>query len=265
MGTLTNSLKDAVRKLAYNTSVDQLKKRGVKKVNVLGIDRIVSLIEEAVHRSLRRKLLAVDRDEVADATKEEFLKLLRHNEDLVRSRDELKEQQELAQQESDELRLELQRGKQELDEKLEAAQVKARGQFEIENEELGHRIEEIFEGLHDGDSAESEAVRLRITDFLMTTLDGERKKAIRAMESARDRDVDLLERRITKLNESLEVTERNLLQAQVEGPAELDSGIASRYREVQGLDAQDAKFGRKQGLMADIFKANLLLQKGDDD
>src|SRR5690606_31230334 len=53
MANLKRSLKEAVRKLAYSTSVDQLKKRGVTKVNVLGIDRVVALIDEAVHRSLR--------------------------------------------------------------------------------------------------------------------------------------------------------------------------------------------------------------------
>ena len=37
MAELRSTLRDAVRKLAFNTSVDQLKKSGVKKVNVLGI------------------------------------------------------------------------------------------------------------------------------------------------------------------------------------------------------------------------------------
>ena len=52
-------------KLAYSTSVDQLKKRGVNKVNVLGVDRIAMLIQEAVKKSLRFRLLALDREEVA--------------------------------------------------------------------------------------------------------------------------------------------------------------------------------------------------------
>ena len=70
MASLKSSLKDAVRRLAFSTSVDQLKKRGVKNVNVVGLDRIVQLIEEAVHRSLKNRLLVGDRMAVADATKE---------------------------------------------------------------------------------------------------------------------------------------------------------------------------------------------------
>ena len=46
------TLKDAVRQMSFRTSLDKLKKKGVQNVNVLGIDRIISLIEAAVHRSL---------------------------------------------------------------------------------------------------------------------------------------------------------------------------------------------------------------------
>jgi hypothetical protein len=51
------TLKDAVRQMSFRTSVDKLKKKGVQNVNVLGIDRIISLIEAAVHRSLKSRLV----------------------------------------------------------------------------------------------------------------------------------------------------------------------------------------------------------------
>ena len=51
MGALSSTLKDAVRKLAYRTSVDQLKRRGFDKVSVMGMDRIAFLIQEAVDRT----------------------------------------------------------------------------------------------------------------------------------------------------------------------------------------------------------------------
>ena len=41
----------------------------------------------------------------------------------------------------------------------------------------------------------------------------------------------------------------------------MEAGIASVYREVQGLSDADNQFGKKKELMADIFAANLQLQK----
>jgi hypothetical protein len=80
------TLKDAVRQMSFRTSLDNLKKKGVQQVNVLGIDRIIALIEAAVHRSLKSRLVGVEREAVADATKAEFLRLLRSNEDLQREK-----------------------------------------------------------------------------------------------------------------------------------------------------------------------------------
>ena len=70
MGRIAETLKDAVKKLAYSTSLEQLKKRGIDRVNVLGVDRIAFLIHEAVSRSLRYKMLALEREELASATRD---------------------------------------------------------------------------------------------------------------------------------------------------------------------------------------------------
>ena len=41
----------------------------------------------------------------------------------------------------------------------------------------------------------------------------------------------------------------------------IDGGISSIYRDVQGVAADDAHQGKKKELMAEIFKANLKLQR----
>jgi len=41
----------------------------------------------------------------------------------------------------------------------------------------------------------------------------------------------------------------------------IDEGISSIYREVQGLDNADLQHTRKKELMAEIFAANLKLQR----
>ena len=44
---------------------------------------------------------------------------------------------------------------------------------------------------------------------------------------------------------------------------DVEGGISSVYREVQGLATGDAQVGKKKELMGEIFKANLKLQKKD--
>jgi len=71
------------------------------------------------------------------------------------------------------------------------------------------------------------------------------------------REIDVLERRIAKLTNSLGLTEQELQRLrQIKG---IDPGISSIYREVQGLDGGDPRAGKKRELMEHIFAANLEL------
>jgi hypothetical protein len=247
LASLKSSLKDAVRRLAFSTSVDQLKKRGVKNVNVVGLDRIVQLIEEAVHRSLKHRLLVGDRMAVADATKEEFLRLLRTNE-------ELQQHKARAEEEAESLRLELTRLRQDLAAKLAMAEASQRADY-VEQDQ---RISELI-GAAIADAGGGDALESRVLELVMHVVQSERRVSEAAQEAVRDRDVSLLQRRIEKLSSSLESTERQLRE--VSSRKEVDSGIASVYREVQGLSEEDNQFGKKKELMAGIFAANLQLQR----
>lgn len=251
MADLKRSLKEAVRKLAYSTSVDQLKKKGVNRVSVLGLDRIVQLIEEAVHRSLRHRLLSSEREAVVDATKEEFLRLLKSNE-------ELRAKQERAEEEANNLRLELQQLRQELDRRLDEATAEKRATYEGENAEIVAKLQTVFEGAA---GLSGEEMRDRVLAVVMDVVDAERKEVVAAQAAARDREIELLQRRINKLNESLVTTERRL--GEVSAMKDVDTGIASIYREVQGLQPSGGgDVEKKKELMAGIFAANLKMQKG---
>ena len=259
MAKLKRSLKDAVRKLAYNTSVDQLKKRGVRQVNVLGIDRVVSLIEAAVHRTLKHRLLASDREEIADATKEEFLRLLKSNEDLRRTRDELQARQEHMDEEASSLRLEIQGLQQELETRLLEAERDQHARYEGENAAIVERVKIIVGEMGSKAGFDQNLTQSRVLALVMELIDRERKTAVAAEEAARDREVDLLQRRISKLNGSLQTTEGRL--AQLANTKDVEMGIASIYREVQGLDGADRQLEKKRELMRSIFEANLRLQR----
>jgi hypothetical protein len=78
-------------------------------------------------------------------------------------------------------------------------------------------------------------------------------------ERAHRAEVELLERRIAKLMETLDATEREL-RALARRQTEPD-GIASIYREVQGIGEEDSRFKMKAALMEKILQANLELRE----
>lgn len=72
------------------------------------------------------------------------------------------------------------------------------------------------------------------------------------------RQIDNLERRISKLNDMLAKTEEDL--ARMAATKDIDTGVASVYRNVQGVSALDEAKALKKDLMQKIFEANLELK-----
>ena len=89
----------------------------------------------------------------------------------------------------------------------------------------------------------------------------ERQKAVQAQVAEHQKQIDLLERRIHKLTEMLGVTEEEL--GRVMALKGIDPGVASIFRTVQGLSVDDGQAAVKKAMMADIFKANLAIQRRD--
>ncbi|MBL8756269.1 MAG: hypothetical protein JNK15_23440 [Planctomycetes bacterium] len=261
MASFKDTLKDAVRQLSFKTSLDSLKKKGVQQVSVLGLDRIISLIEAAVHRSLKSRLVGIEREAVADATKAEFLRLLRSNEDLQRQKSEVEEARERAEDEIDTLRRELTQNNQALQLKLEQDALALATRYEGENAEIAKKVAAVVAGLAQTPGATATTVEQRLMELVMDVVSGERQSAEEARRALHDREVDNLQRRIKKLNDNLAATEQRLQQ--VAALKDVEGGISSVYREVQGLATGDAQVGKKKELMGEIFKANLKLQKKD--
>ena len=218
--------------------------------------RIALLIQEAVKKSLRFKLLALDTEEVASATKEEFLRLLKSNEALEKEHDELKSLKAQAEQQIDDLRLELNKQNDLLEEKLVSAEDENRARYDGEDLDIAERINVLITGLTE--SGKADEVPARVMELVMSIVHDERRQTIEAEEAVRDKEVVNLRRRIEKLNASLEQTESRL--SDVAALKHVDQGISSVFREVQGLDAEDREFEAKSNLMESIFEANLRLQ-----
>lgn len=71
--------------------------------------------------------------------------------------------------------------------------------------------------------------------------------------------IETLERRIQKLNDMLSRTEQDL--AHMARLKSFDPGVASIYRDVQGIAAEDEAKALKKDLMQKIFEANLELKQ----
>ncbi len=263
MGNLGRGLKDALRKLAHRTSVDQLIESGVTQVNVVGMDRIAQLVEEAVYRSLKDKFLSGERAEVAESTREEFVNLMRSNESLEQSRNEAVEARERAEESVDELRRELEDHKRSLREKLASAEAIERPLQESENAAILARVEEFFDDVASDSPEALLQFKGRMAELVMSLIVKEREDAILARQVAKDAEAARLERRIEKITGILRETEGKL--AYVASLKDVGSGISSVFREVQGLSAEDIFFEKKTALMSNLFEANMALQQGLED
>lgn len=73
------------------------------------------------------------------------------------------------------------------------------------------------------------------------------------------REIDQLERRLSKLVQSLDETEEELRR--VQNLKSVDGGVASAYRYVQGLTLDSQSYERKLGLLTAIVEQNLVLQR----
>jgi len=84
----------------------------------------------------------------------------------------------------------------------------------------------------------------------------ETSTASRMLES--QKTIDNLERRVAKLTESLGLTEAELKRvAQMKN---IDLGVASIYRNVQGLSADEAGAEQKKEMLKNIFESNMALR-----
>lgn len=78
----------------------------------------------------------------------------------------------------------------------------------------------------------------------------------------RQKQIDMLERRVAKLTESLGLTEAELKR--VAALKNIDLGVASIYRTVQGLSGEEANAEQKKDMLKNIFDANIALRQQID-
>lgn len=123
---------------------------------------------------------------------------------------------------------------------------------------LGAKIRELFgaEGIEQDMLAR---IQKEVVASALREMKGELERALGESQDEHRRQIETLERRIQKLTASLGMTEGELRRALTQ--QSVDPGVASMYRNVQGLSAVDVQQELKKELMSKIFQANLELRK----
>jgi diguanylate cyclase (GGDEF)-like protein len=123
---------------------------------------------------------------------------------------------------------------------------------------LGDKIRELF-GLNDGDSDLLHQIEQEVIAEAIRGMKGDLVREYSSNETEHKRQIDLLERRISKLTSTLGLTEQELQR--VLRAKNIDPGVASVYKSVQGLSQDEVQAELKKALMEKIFEANVELRK----
>jgi hypothetical protein len=131
-------------------------------------------------------------------------------------------------------------------------------QAPAQSDKLGETLLEILRSLGITIASIEELDRDTIAAAISRMADARASAASSEVSEAR-RTIDQLERRIVKLSTALGVTEEELQRIAAMKNVEL--GVASIYRTVQGLDVDTDNKERKREMMKTIFQANFELKK----
>jgi hypothetical protein len=255
---LKQNLLELLSGVGKSMRVKELSSRGVDSVRVLGADQLAALMERALDRVLEHRVLELtdfERARMLEHAQEEFEKLRLQVEGL--EGDTERKRRELSEIEAQlgGLHVDFQKANASLDaELIAAAQLRPPAPVELETEV------EVLLPIVSQAGVNDPAVARRVAHAVAVHLRAERGRAAESEACAQRGRIDMLERRLAKLNETLARTEEELERALEETGR--DGGVASIFRTVQGLRETARDFERKRSMLADIFEKNLLLQKG---
>lgn len=229
------------------TTPDELRRRGLHRVAAIKVSEVSVLIERAVNRVLWAR---------EPATPARPYTPLEYTPELAASREQVAEYRRAMQEELGALRgtIAARRGFAEQQENADNWPFDTERRDELKLR-VHARLMPIFDLMPRGTVAERQVVA-----DLLSLFAEERAIELANARRAADAEVAQLERRISKLVGHLEATEALLESVTIANSAE--PGIASQYRDVQGLTGTGAELRRRRAIMEMIFQANVELQTG---
>jgi hypothetical protein len=269
------NLRDALRTRAERIPLRALERRGFRNVQVLDMATIEKIVGEAVTHLLERHtavLSSEDRAKLEIEARSEFSKLLAEHKKVVAEKTDAERAKERLERQLQGLGEELARQKTTLTSERERA-IEA-SQFTLSPasfKEMEEKIRQLFGKLMTQERRLSLAevgpkalsglsdLEREVAEFLDRLLTGERDRFLGVLKKDQSEKVEVLEKRILKLNKALSDTEaalRHVSQLKAGDP-----GIASIYDSIQGLSAHDLFYEKKKEVLELIFQENLELQK----
>lgn len=250
-------LTEVVRRWARPTTPEEMQARGVRAVRSISLSRMAGLIEKAVNRTLLQRTVGEPGEDHAEFTQDarsEFMRLLQSEQAGASDKVPTDEEAGTA---LDRLKrdLRVRRGKLRQQEEALEREPAVVGE---EDARLSQRLQHLFR-MAELRSPLAEELELRVTRLAVGELRKERARSRQVLIDQHRSEMDLLERRVTKLVGELERTE-GVLARMANGTHQESEGIASIYSQVQGLAEHEEQSERKGALMSAIFEANLELQ-----
>lgn len=267
------ALAAATAPTAPTASPEETMRKESRKLNLVGSSQLARAVAESVRRGLETQFVLEERqlEAAVRAIGKELLERLKAKSKTVRG---LPKDAFLKEVEADRQRIEAAKeaARKELDVMLEQLkgshddharlrnelEAESKATAQVEDSLLAQRIQAIFAG--SGDGADMAAIREKITALALGTVQDHRDETMEAQLAEQRTKIERFERRISKLTSNLELTEEELKR--IASAKNIDLGVSSIYRNVQGLSSSDGDFETKKELMSCIFQANLDLQKG---
>lgn len=254
---LARSIFELFTKEGRNTSVSDLKREGVQNVTILGADQLSVLIERALDRALEQRVLEMSAPEKArllERAQQEFETLRAELQGL--EGEAAKKREELTSLEGriSTLHKDFESANASMDAELLAA-ARMESATRVPEPDVAVLVNLMMQS-----GVASTAVAERAARAIAEHLRREREIAAQSAAAEQRARVELLERRLAKLNETLAKTEADLEDALQNSNRE--EGVASIYKTVQGLRASARDFEKKRALLSELFQKNLTLQKG---
>jgi chromosome segregation ATPase len=256
-----------LRDIATPTSLKRLQREGVNSVTVIDMDQIEDLIHRCVDRALRGANVDPARvQSLGQDAREEFLRLVTERDTLRAAHDSLAREKEGLEENLAKLKSAISQTGSVLDSERardQAARADESRRHEVVQEELkaalGTWIENLPESRREAVGGLVEDLVARVSTLTENRIARETGRIREEEAVARRERIETLERRIDKLNSALSDAEGMVDRLRSNGLAE-DDGVASIYRQVQGLSDNEPGFKRKKGLLEEIFKLNLELK-----
>ncbi len=222
------------------------------------MSRVASLIEKAVNRTMLARTIGEvpdDAEAFSEATRMEFVRMLASD----GTTEENKADSEVSPSSSVDSRA--------LDQLNQMKEELAQRRRELAEEEqrpaaedlaLERKLRQTF-AAWGGDPNRPSPMEREIIQLAVSELRQQRGETREVKLSDHQREIDMLERRITKLSGLLEKSESDLKRLVAAG--QIDPGLASIYDSVQGLGDEDPMLDRKAELMTSIFESNVRMRE----